>query len=479
MRLVVRTFAFFLAITGLPVAAQPVAFVGVDIVDVVEGTIVPDRTVIVEGSRISAILPDNAMLDEGTVRIDGKGRYLAPGLADMHTHTWYEDVQLPLDLAFGVTTIREMWGSQSTLDARKKIEAGEMLGPRIVTAGAIVDGDPPVWPPSTVLTDPATVRAEIARQKAEGYDFVKPYNRLTPEVFAAIVDAAKAEGMTVAGHVPRGVPLADAVAAGMKSVEHMGATYEKETIRPGIDPALIDWKKERMDLGTRVLSGELTLDDVYDWDKVREIARMMAKAGVAATPTVAVGNRFLETSAQRRERGAREYTRFASADMMAMWLDDEWTKQMGWDDAGIAAMAALAPAGEKMVAILHEEGVMILAGTDTPNPFMVHGYSLHEELSSLRDLGLGNIGAIRSATINAARFFGEEGQWGEVREGARADLVLLSADPLSDVSHYFAIEGVMANGRWLDGEEIARMREQGLAAYAAIPSDDAAEPAAD
>ena len=144
MRLVVRTFAFFLAITGLPVAAQPVAFVGVDIVDVVEGTIVPDRTVIVEGSRISAILPDDAMLDEGTVRIDGKGRYLAPGLADMHTHTWYEDVQLPLDLAFGVTTIREMWGSQSTLDARKKIEAGEMLGPRIVTAGAIVDGDPPV-----------------------------------------------------------------------------------------------------------------------------------------------------------------------------------------------------------------------------------------------------------------------------------------------------------------------------------------------
>lgn len=467
------------SIVGVPAVAQPIAFVGIDVVDVASGTLLEDRTVVVVDGQIAKVGDGAVPVPPDARRIEGEGLFLAPGLADMHTHTWYEDIQLPLAVTFGVTTIREMWGSESTLEARAKIDAGEMVGPRIVTAGPIVDGDPPVWPGSTVLTDPTAVRVQIAQQRAAGYDFIKPYNNLDPAVFATIAEAARAEGMTVAGHVPRGVTLAAAVAAGMKSIEHMGATYEKESIRPGIDPALIRWRKERMDLGARVLSGELTLDQVYDWDNVRELARMMAKGGVAATPTLAVGNRFLETSLQRQDRAKLEYTRFASAPMRAMWLDDEFTKLMGWDDAGVTAMNALGPADERMAAILFEEGVLILAGTDTPNPFMVHGYSLHEELANLSDAGLGNLEAIRAATINPAKFLGEEGQWGEVREGARADLVLLAADPLEDLANYLRIEGVVARGHWIDGAAIARMRDAGLAAYAAIPTDPVVDEAAD
>lgn len=448
-----------------------VAFLNVDVVDVASGQIIDGRTVLVEDGLIASIGDKDTALPPDARRIDATGKFLAPGLADMHTHTWYEDVQLPLDLAFGVSTIREMWGTQSTLEARKKIESGEMLGPRIVTAGAIVDGDPPVWPGSTVLTDPAKAREIVAEQKAAGYNFIKTYDELSPEAFAALVEAAREAGMPIAGHVPLAVPIADAAKAGMKSFEHIGAKYESEILRPEIDRKMMNWRSERFDLGAQLLAGTLSLDAIYDWDKVRSFARTMAEAGVAATPTLAVDFGFLQTASEKEARLRRPSSRFSSEKMRANWREDRWMKELGWDDIAIARLAAFLVGTQRIAAILHEEGVLILAGTDAGNPFMVHGYSIHEELEELRDAGLGNLGAIQAATLNPAKFLGEEGEWGEVRPGARADLVLLAANPLENVSNYYRIDGVMARGRWLDSDDIARMREDGLKAYAAIPAD--------
>ncbi|QPC97907.1 amidohydrolase family protein [Qipengyuania soli] len=454
-----------------------IAFLNVDVVDVASGQIIDGRTVLVEDGLIASIGDKDTALPPDARRIDATGKFLAPGLADMHTHTWYEDVQLPLDLAFGVTTIREMWGTQSTLDARKKIESGEMLGPRIVTAGAIVDGDPPIWPGSAVLADPLKARELVAEQKAAGYDFIKTYDELSPEAFAALVEAAREAGMPIAGHIPLAVPIADAAKAGMKSFEHIGAKYESEILRPEIDRKMMNWRSERFDLGAQLLAGTLSLDAIYDWDKVRSFARTMVAAGVAATPTLAVDFGFLQTASEKEARLQRPSSRFSSEKMRANWREDRWMKELGWDDITIARLAAFLAGTQRIAAILYEEGVLILAGTDTGNPFMVHGYSIHEELEELRDAGLGNLGAIRAATINPAKFLGEEGQWGEVRLGARADLVLLAANPLDDVSNYYRIDGVVARGHWLDASEIARMREDGRKAYAAIPPDPPAEEA--
>ncbi|MCB2065921.1 MAG: amidohydrolase family protein [Erythrobacter sp.] len=453
-------------------AQQPTAFTDIDVVDVATGRLIEDRTVLVEDGRIVAIGDGSNPLPDGAAVIAGTGLYLAPGLADMHTHTWYEQVQLPLALTFGVTTIREMSGNQATLDARAAITSGDMLGPRIITAGPIVDGDPPVWPGSAMLTDPAMADQLVAEQAAAGYDFIKPYDRLTREAFAALAEAAHRHGLPIAGHVPNRVPIDEAIAAGMTSIEHISATWEKEALRPEVDRAMMNWQQERIDLGNRVAVGELSLDEIYDWDQLRAIARRVAQAGVAVTPTLALDHRYLQTAAERAESMALPEMRFASPAMRNSWVAFELSDAMGWDDDAILALRALVFAEDAIVQILHEEGVLLLAGTDTANAFMVHGWSLNDELVALRDAGLSDAEAIRTATLNPARYLGEEGEWGEVRPGARADLVLLAANPLEDVANYRQIAGVMVAGRWLDAATIAQMQGEGQAAYAAIPVEE-------
>src|SRR6185436_16279743 len=152
--------------------------------------------------------------------IDGKGRWLMPGLADMHVHTWSAD-DFPLFIANGVTTVRNMFGSELQLGWRQQVATGELLGPTMITAGPIIDGDPPVWPGSTVLTDPAEADKVVIEQKEAGYDFLKVYAGLKLDVYDALVAAAKAHGMRFMGHVPKAVGLDHVIASGQSSIEHL------------------------------------------------------------------------------------------------------------------------------------------------------------------------------------------------------------------------------------------------------------------
>jgi hypothetical protein len=179
------------------------------------------QTVVVRGDRIVAVGPTTSIeVPPGIKTIDGKSRWLMPGLSDMHVHTWSE-TDLTLFVAAGVTTIRNMFGSEQQLAWRSEIAAGKRLGPAIVTAGPIIDGDPPVWPGSAVLVNPADADKLVAEQKAKGYDFLKPYSRLSREAYEALVAAGKQHGMALAGHVPSAVGLTGVLAANQKSIEHL------------------------------------------------------------------------------------------------------------------------------------------------------------------------------------------------------------------------------------------------------------------
>ena len=204
-------------------AGEALAFVSVTVVPMDSERVMADQTVIVRDGRIDEIGPaSQAHVPENAVVIDGRGRYLMPGLADMHVHLESEDpASLAVFLANGVTTVRCMWGNPEILQWRRDVESGELLGPTIYTTGPILDGDPPYWPGSTVITTPEQAVREVAAEKQAGYDAVKVLDNLLPDVYEAVLRAAREQGLPVYGHVPWRVGLEDALGGGQKSFEHI------------------------------------------------------------------------------------------------------------------------------------------------------------------------------------------------------------------------------------------------------------------
>ena len=205
--------------------ADPLAFVGIDVVTMVPGqSVLRDQTVVIRQGRIAALGPRaGTPVDEPVRTVDGRGLYLMPGLADLHVHLEHFDDPSVLDLflAHGVTTVRNMDGRPRILEWRRQVEAGEVLGPRIITAGPILDGDPPLRPDNTAVADPPAARAAVAEQAAAGYDFIKVYTNLSAEAYRAVFAAAAEHGLPVAGHVPRFLDPGDARKAGQASIEHL------------------------------------------------------------------------------------------------------------------------------------------------------------------------------------------------------------------------------------------------------------------
>src|SRR5262245_5537712 len=206
--------------------ASAIAFVGVTVVPMDSERRIPDQTVLVRQGRVAEIGPSSSVqVPAGAQRIDGRGKFLMPGLADMHIHLWTQD-DLTLFLANGVTFVRNMWGSPQTLVWRDRVERGEVLGPGTYTAGPLLDGKPPVWNGSAVVESAEDAERAVTSQKKAGYDFIKVYKKLSPQAFDAIAATAKKEGLTFGGHVPAAVGLERALAAGQRSVEHLDGYFE-------------------------------------------------------------------------------------------------------------------------------------------------------------------------------------------------------------------------------------------------------------
>ena len=436
---------------------QAVAITDVTVVDVVRGRSSRSRTVIVDKGRIVADEPaHHAHIPALAQRIDGRGRFLIPGLVDMHVHFFNlsshrapNDWSFPLYVANGVTAVREMRGDAASMvlvkQWRDALDAGELIVPRILAAGIAVYGK-----------SPQDAAREVDAASNAGADFIKVFSEVPAAHWRAILAAAKARALPVAGHVPAGVSQLDAAAAGQRSSEHLMQAYEACS---SIEAPLLD---ERSGLQGDALverrdAQEARVLAAFDAGVCRRVAKTLAATGQAQVPTLVLAN---EDTMDRAAMSADPRWRYLRADEHARWqkFGAAYTAQ----DAALAQQRW--PVARRIVAALHAAGVTILAGTDSPMPGVYPGFSLHEELALLVESGLTPVAALRAATLAPAEFLGIAATTGSVAVGKRADLVLLDADPTKDIHNTRRINAVFLDGRLLRRADLDALLEQAATA---------------
>jgi imidazolonepropionase-like amidohydrolase len=416
------------------------------------------HTVVIRGDRIVAVAPSGALpVPAGVTAIDGTGKWVMPGLADMHVHVFGDD-QLAMLVAAGVTTVRNMYGSEQHLAWRTRTARGELLGPTIVTAGPLIDGDPPIWPGSTVLVNPADADKVVTDQKAAGYDFLKPYSRLSRPAYEALAAAGKRHGMLLEGHVPDAVGLDGVLAAGQRTIEHLDG-YLIAQVPDGV--TLPDDRRARL---------HATLAHLDHARLAGAVARTVA-AGTWNCPTLIVYERIgaLDDLPALRRRVAW-LDKLPSA-MVDAWDPRQDFRLQSYTAADFAAIRTGNAERARVLAALAAAGAPILVGTDTGNPFVVPGAALHDEIELMIAAGLPRPRVLRAATADAARFLGAPREAGVVEVGARADLLLVASDPLT-APLPLVPDGVVLRGKWLPRAELE-------ARLADIAKRVAAPPAAD
>jgi imidazolonepropionase-like amidohydrolase len=444
-RVLFAAFAILVAVDGGVAAdmtgADITAFVRVTVVPMDRERLLKNWTVVVADGRIRDLGPSSAIkTPKGATLIDGRDKYLMPGLADMHAHIW-EEAELPLFLANGVTTIRNMFGGPIHLRWKERIAAGDLVSPTIYTAGPIIDGNPPVWP-GAVVENRTQARETVTRQYAAGYDFLKAYSRLSREAYDAVIQEGAAQGLSVSGHVPDSVGLAAALRSGIKSIEHLSG-YEvlaKKQIGPGEEAI---WAR-------------------LDESQFAAVARETAKSGTWNCPTlvlyqhrIAPGEpEFLRTLIERPEM------RYVSPETVRQWYPENNYLKSSSPARAASSRGKGDIMRKKLVKALHDAGARLLLGTDCGNPFVVPGFSVHLELRNFVDAGLSPFEAIRAGTSGAAEFMNAGAEFGTVAKGSRADLILVEGNPLEDVSNVDKRAGVMIRGKWYSQAELQNQLEK-------------------
>jgi imidazolonepropionase-like amidohydrolase len=423
-----------LAVLPAPLAAQTppavAAFTNVTVIPMDRDRAVAGQTVIVRNGRIAAIGPvRTTSVPDGAQRIDGTGQFLMPGLADMHVHIFSSD-ELVFYLANGVTTVRNMWGMPMHLRMRDSIRAGQLLGPTVYTAGAILDGDPPQLRGSAVIRTASDADTIVQQQLRDGYDFIKVYNRLTPDAYAGIAAAARRHGARFVGHVPTAVALRAALDAGQSSIEHLSG-YAAAALTT--DTGAANWSR--------------TLEP----SKIRSLATETRAAGVWNTPTLTVLERGDMSAAESKSVLDRVEVHLLPPMIRRFCCSQAYDAK---NDLAADLLARRRANRFAVVRALRDAGARLLLGTDTGNPFVLPGYAAMDELQLMVEAGLSPFEALRAGTEGPAEFLGQSSTSGSVEVGKVADLVLTHGNPLRDVRAVRNVSGVMVRGRWLSAEEL-------------------------
>jgi len=465
----------------LSACAEPqsadVAIRGATIVDMTSGLLIPDQTVLIAGHRIAAVGPtDDVRIAPEAAVIDAEGGYLIPGLWDMHVHSvreaaadWEEasvtnvDWHFPLFLAFGVTGVRNMNDGtgdvtlEFTNSVKRRLVEGELIGPRLMASGPMVDGDPPMGANPVIVRTAAEARAAVDSLADAGADFIKPYENLSREAFFAILDQARLRRIPVDGHVPFRVTPEEAADAGLRTAEHpevlaAGCSTEAEAVRERFARILADYdslpEDEQFLVQFRLYRAFYDSRDPAACASTTEAFR---RQGVAVTfdlvgyhHVVHADEILADTTSMRLvpstiRRGWQE------------WFDSELAAEF---QSVLRPILALELDNARQ---LSEAGITLLAGTDIGVPLQVPGLSLHRELERLVEAGLTPLEALQAATINPARVLGMIDSLGTVEPGKFADLVLLDANPLEDIRNTARIRGVVADGRLYRRDDLDRL----------------------
>jgi imidazolonepropionase-like amidohydrolase len=440
------------------------ALLHVTVVDPSNGTETADRAVVFEGDRIVAVVASDALPATPPTRtIDGRGKFVIPGLWDMHVH-FSDPPSPPLFIANGVTGVRVMWGNPQFgpkperfhHEWRDAFDRKEQVGPRMVIASNIMDGPHPIWPNSLALASPEEGRKAVDDAKADGADFIKVYSGLPKPVFLAIADESKKVGLPFAGHVPDAVTVVEASDTGLKSIEHLTgmtwacSSHEEALMKKEADLEGQHPKPAARTKAMRALRAEGLA--TYDDARCQRVFSKLVANGTWQVPTLTVLNAMATLDDPSHASDPR--LAYVSGMMKAFWNPkrDFRTKDRSKDDYD--SYRAMLAEQTKIVGAMNKAGVGILAGTDELNPYCFAGFSLHDELGYLVKAGLSPAEALRAATWSPARYLGWDAKMGTVAEGKVADLVVLDADPLTDIANTQKIAAVVTRGTFYDRKEL-------------------------
>ncbi len=417
----------FAGLLGAAVCAAQdvVAFVNVTVLPMDRNITLSRHTVIVAGDRITAVGPGGSTaVPSGARTIDGTGKFLIPGLGEMHGHNppvgssqAYIENTYFLFLANGVTTVRSMLGWPGQLELRDKVKAGSLVGPTLYLAGPAFSG--------ATVRSPAQAEERVRQQKTEGWDLLKIHPGLKMADYDALAKTADALGIRFAGHIPADVGLVHAIEKGQETVDHLdGYIQHLGAEKAPIDPA-----------------------------KLQEIVTLTRETGTWVVPTMVlwetiIGSASLETMSRYPE------LRYMPKAEVDRWISS-YQKRTGVSSFDHEKARQTAANRKILLKALNEGGARIIFGTDAPQQFSVPGFSIHREFKAMAECGMSNFQILQSATKHVGDYLNARDTFGLVAVGHRADLVLLKADPLADLEHLTQRAGVMVRGQWIPESEIS------------------------
>lgn len=431
----------------------------VHIVDVEKDVLIKNTDVLISGiiiTKIGGTKNKTSIKFDST--IDGTNRYLIPGLWDMHTHTWSEEQIFPLLIANGVTGIRGMYDDMNNVKRwRKKINEGELTGPLLKVSGPIVDGPKPIWPGSVAIKDTVQARRTVDSLKNKLHtDFVKVYSLLSRQNYFAIADEANKQKIPFAGHVPNEVTVLEAAKAGQKSQEHLYGFLEAASDSAGYLLQLAQGKI--IDTTFKGAKKKAFILNTYNPKKLQALLQDMKSYDSWICPTLTVNHGIAYMNDSTLLNHPR--MQYLGAFYKNFWDPSKDFRFKNLTKENFDLYRKEFEIKLQVVKTMQDNGIKLLAGTDYPNPHCYPGFGIHDELEWMVKAGLTPVQALRTATINPAIYFNMEKQMGSIAEGKTANLVLLEANPLENISNTQKINAVVVNGKFLSRVDLDGLLEK-------------------
>ncbi len=446
--------ALVFAALAASVSAQTIAFTNVNVIPMDRERVLANQTVVIKNGLIAEIGDAKKLkLPGGVVLIDGTGKYLIPGLVDMHTHLLSDSDEYPDSIgphelrvmaANGVTTVRFMIGTPELLSLRDRSAKGEIEAPMIFVASPHLTGRE--QGNNFVVNTPEEARAAVRKSKAAGYDFIKVTTFIKPEVYEAAVDEAAKQKIRVVGHADSRFVGVERAWKAKQQIEHLDGYMElllrdDAPVKGSVSDLYIynpeNWKSF----------------DYVDESKIPEVARKTVASNPYVNPTQHfMKNTFGRLRTEDEIRNQPDF-RFYPPKVQQQWLDF-YKKNRFINTVPLEKRARWVELRAKLIKAIYDAGGRIMTGSDTPEFLWLYGFGMHHELKALKDAGLSNYSVLEAATKNPSMFLGTIDKAGTIEKGKRADLILLNANPLDDISATENRAGVMLKGKWHPQQEL-------------------------
>lgn len=405
---------------------QAIAFVGASVIPMDREHVLENHTVIVRGDRIVEVGPAASVrVPAGAQRVEARGKFIIPGLAEMHGHVPPPNAPVQLIentlflyVANGITTVRGMLGAPGQLELRERTRRGEVIGPTLYLAGPSFNGNS--------VNAPAQAEQMVREQKAAGWDLLKVHPGLTRQEFDAMARTAKEVGIDFAGHVPQEVGLLHALEMGQRTFDHLDGYMEY------------------------LNGGEGPIPE----ERLRDAARRTKAANAWVVPTMVLWETLMGVP-ELEELTAFPELRYMPENTVTQWTNAH-RNRLANPQMNREVGRLMAENRKRLLGVMQKEGVGILMGTDAPQQFSVPGFSLHREMALMVEAGMTPYEVLTSGTLAVGRYFADKDRFGTIAAGQRADLILLDANPLTDIGNVARSSGVMVRGRWLPKAELDR-----------------------